>query len=66
MLDEKMTLAVQLKKSKDEHQKEVNLLKPVWQNMQEENEQVSFIINFIIKCLCIVLNKTLVNVLNKY
>jgi hypothetical protein len=40
MLDEKMTLAVQLKKSKDEHQKEVNLLKPVSQIMQEENEQV--------------------------
>jgi hypothetical protein len=55
MLDEKMTLAVQLKKSKDEHQKEVNLLKPVCQIMQEENEQVSFI---IIKCFCIVLNKT--------
>jgi hypothetical protein len=55
MLDEKMTLAVQLKKSKDEHQREVNLLKPVYQIMQEENEQVYFI---IIKCFCIVLNKT--------
>ncbi len=64
MLDEKMTLAVQLKKSKDEHQKEVNLLKPVRQIMQEENEQVSFIV--IIKCFCIVLSKTWVNVLNKY
>jgi hypothetical protein len=53
--DEKMTLAVQLKKSKDEHQREVNLLKPVYQIMQEENEQVYFI---IIKCFCIVLNKT--------
>ena len=63
MLDEKMTLAVQLKKSKDEHQKEVNLLKPVRQIMQEENEQVYFI---IIKCFCIVLNKTWVNVLSKY
>lgn len=64
MLDEKMTLAVQLKKSKDEHQREVNLLKPVYQIMQEENEQVSFIV--IIKCFCIVLSKTWVNVLNKY
>jgi hypothetical protein len=31
--------------------------------MQEENEQVYFI---IIKCFCIVLNKTWVNVLSKY